>query len=83
VRNKPEWEDGGVVAGAQLLAMPELEAKIDQVPKDKTVYVHCRSGIRSYFAVCLLKKHGVDAIDVQGGMNAMITAGVNRKVPTF
>jgi len=76
VRNKGEWESTGVVEGATLISMSQIRANVEQIPKDKPVYVHCKAGGRSYLSYTLLKKFGVDAIDVLGGTNSMEQAGI-------
>ena len=36
--------------------MSEIRERINEIPKDRPVYIHCRSGQRSY-NVCLLLSH--------------------------
>ena len=38
--------------------MSELRDRIDEIPKDKPVYLHCRTGQRSYNAVMALQNKG-------------------------
>ncbi|MBC8757732.1 rhodanese-like domain-containing protein, partial [Kordia sp. YSTF-M3] len=53
-----------------------LETSINAVNKDKTYYVHCRSGYRSMVFVSILKSKGYkNLIDIQGGINAIKTNG--------
>lgn len=80
VRNRGEWESG-IFEGAHLISMNELRKRIDEVPKDKPVFVHCRGGPRSYVCYTILKKYGVDSIDVQGGLMAVTNAGAETKKP--
>lgn len=42
---------------------------IEDYKGTETVYVICQSGMRSKRAVKALRKHGVDAINVRGGMS--------------
>lgn len=54
---------------APLDYLKDSESKID---KDKTYYVHCRSGYRSMVFASILKSKGYkNLIDVKGGMNAI------------
>ena len=56
------------VPEAILIPYTELRERLDEVPRDKPVYVYCRSGFRSYIAYCALKQHGWDAAWLAGGM---------------
>ena len=42
-------------------------AKVDNIPKDKPVYVFCNSGYFSEEMVILLEERGYDATNVLGG----------------
>ena len=45
-----------------------MRERVDEIPKDKDVYVHCRTGQRSYNAVMALQHLGYDnVINVTGG----------------
>lgn len=74
VRQPDEWEEFRA-PGAQLLPLGEVAARIDEVPRDATVYVICRSGARSAKAVELLRAKGIDAVNVAGGSLAWQEAG--------
>lgn len=74
VRNPDEHAEARV-PGVTLIPLPELEARVDEVPGDVTVYVICRSGARSARAVELLRGRGVDAVNVGGGTLAWIDSG--------
>ena len=37
------------------------------MPKDQTVYVSCQVGLRGYLASRILKNHGYDVKNVDGG----------------
>ncbi len=43
--------------------------KIKRISSNKKLYIHCKSGSRSTKAIEILKKHGIDAINVQGGID--------------
>ena len=57
VREKREFE-AGHIKNAQNIPLSELRERMDEIPSDKPVYVHCRSGQRSYNAVCALQGAG-------------------------
>lgn len=75
VRNPNEWAEG-YVAGATLLALPELEKRYTELPKKKKLLVYCRSGHRSGIASEFLVSKGYQAYSVEGGFLAVPPASV-------
>ena len=68
VRTRAEY-DAWHVPEAMLLPHTELRERLDEVPRDKPVFLYCRSGFRSYLAYCVLKAHGWDeAAFLSGGV---------------
>lgn len=57
VREKNEFECGHLI-NAYNIPLSELRERMDEIPKDQAVYVHCRSGQRSYNAVMALQNSG-------------------------
>lgn len=57
VREKNEFESGHLI-GAHHIPLSELRERMNEIPKDQPVYVHCRSGQRSYNAVMTLQNNG-------------------------
>jgi NADPH-dependent 2,4-dienoyl-CoA reductase/sulfur reductase-like enzyme/rhodanese-related sulfurtransferase len=56
-RERNEFEEGHI-KGAINIPLSEFREKLDQIPKDKPVYVHCLSGQRSYNMVRALGNLG-------------------------
>jgi rhodanese-related sulfurtransferase len=52
-----------------------LADRLDELPRDETLLVICRSGGRSAVATETLVDAGFDAVNVTGGMLAWIDAG--------
>lgn len=57
VREAYEYEKGHI-KGAINIPLSELRDRIDEIPKDKPVYLHCRTGQRSYNAALALQNLG-------------------------
>ncbi|MFD9085418.1 rhodanese-like domain-containing protein [Streptomyces prasinus] len=77
VREGPEWR-AGHAPGAVHLPLTRLLAGAALPPdvRGRPVVAVCRSGHRSQQAAELLVSHGVDAVDVTGGMTAWVKAGL-------
>ena len=68
VRTDAEDQEGHV-PGAALLPLADLGARMNEVPKDRPVYVICRSGNRSAQAAHALRRLGHhQAFSVAGGL---------------
>lgn len=61
VREKPEFEAGHIKT-AHNIPMSEFRNRLDEIPKDRPVYVHCRSAQRSYNVARALGQLGFDNI---------------------
>jgi len=53
-----------------LISVQELEQRIHELDslKTRTIIVYCRSGNRSGSATTILRKHGFNALNMQGGI---------------
>lgn len=68
VREPREYEITRI-AGSTLIPLGELPKRLDEIPKDRDVAVHCKSGVRSAKAVNLLKEKGFSRVqNVRGGI---------------
>ena len=61
VRGRDEFEAGHLV-GAVNIPLGELRKRTAEIPKDRPVYLHCRTSQRSYNAIMALKGRGFDNI---------------------
>ncbi len=50
------------------IPLPELRARLGELPRDREILVTCRSGQRSYYATRILLQHGFTARNISGGM---------------
>lgn len=60
VRSYSEWESARISIAEYICPHDEISSAIDQIPKDKDILVHCRSGMRSQIAIMQLIKAGFD-----------------------
>ncbi len=56
------------VEGAVNIPLGQLRARLDELPRDKTIQVICRSGQRAYYATRVLLANGFTACVISGGM---------------
>ena len=63
-------------AGAILIPLGELSARLGEVPRETPVYVICAAGGRSQQGTAFLERNGVEAVNVTGGMTAWQQAGL-------
>jgi hydroxyacylglutathione hydrolase len=76
VRAESEW-DAGHLPGAMHIPLPDLEARLDEVPADREVILQCQGGGRSAIAASLLKARGRDRVaNLAGGYTAWVGAGL-------
>lgn len=67
VREEDEYAQSHL-KGAKNIPLSQLRDRIDEFPKDKPIYLHCRSGQRSYNAVLALQHRGFDNVfNISGG----------------
>jgi len=67
VREKNEWDEGHII-NARHIPLSELRDRINEIPRDQPVYIHCRSGQRSYNAALALQHRGHSNVyNISGG----------------
>lgn len=59
VRGPGEWKETGFIKGAIRIPLPEVEANIAKIPKDKIVHVYCKTGGRAKIGMSILVKNGL------------------------
>jgi rhodanese-related sulfurtransferase len=64
------------VPGVVNIPLPDLRARLDELPRDREIHVICRSGQRAYYATRILLQNGFDARNVSGGMLSHAILGV-------
>jgi rhodanese-related sulfurtransferase len=74
VRETDEYNEAHA-AGAVLVPLSELPARVGDFPDDQPLLLICKSGGRSLRAAEFLAEHGRDVTNVAGGTMAWIAAG--------
>lgn len=59
-RTKDEVAELGIFKNTINIPLDEITDRMDELPKDKKIYVHCSTGARADMAYKELKKHGFD-----------------------
>jgi NADPH-dependent 2,4-dienoyl-CoA reductase/sulfur reductase-like enzyme/peroxiredoxin family protein/rhodanese-related sulfurtransferase/TusA-related sulfurtransferase len=82
VRTKEETAGGRIIQGSLSISLNELREHLNEIPKNKPIYVHCASGLRSYLAARILMQQGFTNVkNLSGGYHiySVATAPVNQK----
>ena len=74
VREDDEWA-AGHAPDAVHIRLRELGARAAELPRDREVYIICRTGHRSAYAAQALVGGGLTAINVADGMTGWAVAG--------
>ncbi len=69
VREADEW-DAGHAPEARWIPLSEVQARVDELPRDRRIVAICRSGGRSRALAGALLGAGYDVVNVEGGMRA-------------
>jgi rhodanese-related sulfurtransferase len=74
VREDDEWA-AGHAPDAVHVRLSELSARSEEIPRDREVYIICRSGARSSYAAQALAGAGWTTVNVADGMTGWAVAG--------
>src|SRR4051794_27244018 len=69
VREADEWE-AGHAPEAVWIPMGEVQARADELPRDRRIVAICRAGSRSHTVAEALLGAGYDVVNLDGGMRA-------------
>jgi hydroxyacylglutathione hydrolase len=70
IRTPREW-NAGHLNGSINVPLAQLQQRIDEVPHDRKIAVHCAGGYRSSIAASILHQHGItNLIELAGGITA-------------
>jgi len=66
VRDAAEFA-AGHIPGAINLPLPELRSRMNELPRDREIWVNCVVGQRAYYALRLLRQYGFAVKNLSGG----------------
>ncbi|WP_339908790.1 MBL fold metallo-hydrolase [Symmachiella dynata] len=70
IRTPTEYQQGHI-EGSRNIPLNHLEERLQTIPSDETVVIHCAGGYRSSIGASLLQKHGLEnVLDLVGGFGA-------------
>jgi rhodanese-related sulfurtransferase len=49
------------------IPLPELRELLGELPRNRPIFVFCRSGQRAYYATRILRQQGFEAFNLSGG----------------
>ncbi len=70
------------IPGALRVPLDDLRGRLDELPRDRDIWVHCQSGLRSYVACRILSQHGFSCANVAGGYGFYEQTALDRCVRT-
>ncbi len=74
VREDDEWTAGHAPEAVHV-RLGDLGGRVAELPRDREVYVICRSGNRSAYAAQALAAGGLNTVNVADGMTGWAVAG--------
>ena len=66
VRTEKEYQQGNIETSINI-PIDELRDKLNEIPKNKKIYLYCQVGLRGYIAFKILKNNGYDVYNLSGG----------------
>ena len=58
------------IEGSLSIPLGQIRKRIDEVPRDRELLLHCKAGYRSMVAASLLAQAGIASTDLRGGFDA-------------
>ncbi len=76
IRNPREWATKHIAESVNL-PLNHLQERIDEIPRDRRIAVHCAGGYRSSIAASILHRYGItNLIEMAGGLAAWEAANL-------
>jgi rhodanese-related sulfurtransferase len=70
------------IDGAELIPMGEIPQRLNEIPRDQPIVVYCHAGVRSLNAASWLKRQGVNALSMSGGIDQW-SREIDPQVPRY
>jgi rhodanese-related sulfurtransferase len=67
----------GFIPGSIHIPMDQIRGRMNELPRDRDIVVHCQSGQRSYFACRILMQHGFRVRNLTGSYRTWRTASAS------
>lgn len=65
------------IVGSTNIPLHELEARLDEVPDDRSVWIHCATGYRASIAAALLDRAGRDVVAIDDDYGHVRSSGLS------
>lgn len=66
IRTEEEYSLGNI-NGSVNIPLDELRDRMDEIPKDRIIYVNCQVGLRGYLGCRILNQNGFNTYNLDGG----------------
>ena len=70
VRYEEEHEDQRIAHPSQLIPLPELSKRVNELDRNSNYVIYCRSGVRSAVAALFLTELNFEVVNLEGGILA-------------
>ncbi len=71
----PDEHDLNAIKGSHNIELDKLRERLEELPRDKNIYIFCGVGLRGYVATRILKQNGFDKVyNLSGGLKVYQTA---------
>ena len=74
IRRRSEWDEGHI-PGVPNIPLAQLRDRLDELPRDKKIVLHCQGGGRSAIGSSVLQSEGFDVLNVHGGYGEWAKSG--------
>jgi CoA-disulfide reductase len=64
---EPVEREFGFIEGSTNISLNDLRTRLEELPRDQTIYVSCQVGLRGYLAARILKNNGYQVKNIDGG----------------
>ncbi|MGR9048160.1 FAD-dependent oxidoreductase [Halobacillus faecis] len=71
---EPKERENGAIEGSINIPLGELRDRLNELPIDRPVYVHCQVGLRGYLATRILTHSGYQVKNLSGGYKTYASA---------